>query len=170
MTTTVAPVAAVAVKAPRLPAGHAMFHKLYGHYPTECLIGCYREKGRGEEKVQVHRNSLGRPGDNAGLPFSETYAEKLARKAAKRNGPVRVVTPPEAPTMPVKLGELLTSYLPRDIPAPITPKAPKATAAPTAKLTVLTGARMDAQDSRLTVLEVKLDKLIEILTRKGVSA
>ena len=142
MTTAVAPVAA---KAPRLPAGHAIFHKLYGHYPTECLIGCYREKGRGEEKVQVHRNSLGRPGDNAGLPFAETYAEKLARKAARRNGPVH--TPPAAPTAK---------------------RTPAVTPSVLGAMETSVNARMDAQDSRLTVLEVKLDKLIEILTRKGV--
>mgnify|MGYP001587494051 FL=1 len=147
MTTAVAAKATAQPKAPRLPAGHAVFHKLYGHYPTECLVGCYREKGRGEEKVQVHRNSLGRPGDNAGLPFAETYAEKLARKAARRNGPVH--TPPAAPT---------------------TPKAPKATAAPTAKLLTLTTARMDAQDSRLTVLEVQLSKIVSILERAQVKA
>ena len=141
MTTAVAPVAprtiAVAPKHPRLPAGHAIFHKLYGHYPTECLIGCYREKGRGEEKVQVHRNSLGRPGDNAGLPFAETYAEKLARKAARRNGPVRVVAPPAAPT---------------------TPKAPKAAPTPKAPATPTdVGTRILAiltkLDERLTALE-----------------
>lgn len=77
------------------------FRKLTGHYPSECARGCYRPKGRGEKRVEVHRNSLERPGVMAGQPFTETWEERIARKAAKRaallNGPVRIVRPaPEA--------------------------------------------------------------------------
>ena len=112
----------------------------YGHPQSECLPGCTRIRGRGEAKAPVHRNSLARPGENAGRPFAETYEEKLIRRALKRNGIVTTV-------------------------APATPEAPK----PVGKRTPPTAAQanvlaqfaavLDTINSTLTVITVRLDRL-----------
>ena len=107
----------------------------YGHPQSECLPGCTRIKGRGEAKAPVHRNSLARPGENAGRPFAETYEEKLARRALKRNGLVTVVTA-------------------------ATPNQAKLKQAP-AQANVLAqfAAVLDTINSTLTVITVRLDRL-----------
>ena len=88
----------------------------------------------------------------AGQPFTETLAEKRARRAAKRNGPVTVVTPAKT-AAPVKAAK--------------TAPTPKAKATPT----VAPGdARRDATDARVLVLEVKMDKILAILERAQATA
>ena len=83
----------------------------------------------------------------AGKPFDETLAEKRARRADKRNGPVTVVTPTTT-AAPVKAAKASPT--------------PKAKTAPT----VAPGdARSDATDARVLVLEVKMDKILAILER-----
>ena len=89
-----------AVATPALSKKDKAFRTAHGHLPTECARGCYRLKGRGTAKVEVHRDSLGRPGTMRGQPFTETFAEKQERKALKRagnapsaNGPVVTVAP-----------------------------------------------------------------------------
>lgn len=90
--------------ASRLSAKDKAFRKAYGHLPSECLPGCERPRTNG---ATTHRQSLTRPGDMAGKPFTETWAEMKARKAARLaggNGPVLQVQAPkvqaQAPTSP----------------------------------------------------------------------
>ena len=124
-----------------------IFHDLYGHYQSECLAGCYRQKGRADAKVDVHRQSLLRPAPNTGKPFAETYEAKQARRAAARGGPVTVVRPTAQPAAK---------------------SAPPAAKPPSASAHM--NARLDALDSRLTVLEVKLERIFTILQHAQVKA
>ena len=81
---------------PKLSAKDKAFRKAYGHLPSECLPGCIRPRTNGQP---THRQSLKRPGDMAGKPFTETWEAMKARKAARAagvNGPVVVL--PQAPT------------------------------------------------------------------------
>ena len=80
--------------APKLSAKDKKFRKDYGHLPSECLPGCDRPRTNG---AISHRQSLKRPGDMMGKPFSETWVEMKARKAARLaggNGPVVQVQAP----------------------------------------------------------------------------
>ena len=80
--------------ASKLSAKDKAFRKAYGHLPSECLPGCVRPRSNGQT---THRQSLTRPGDMKGMPFSETWAERKARKAEKLaggNGPVVQVQAP----------------------------------------------------------------------------
>ena len=122
----------------------------YGHSRSECLAGCYRPKGRGDARVDVHRKSMLRPAPNTGKPFTETYAEKLARRAAKRNGPVTTVPAPAPAATPTPVAKRKATP-PTPVPAGVT-------------------ARMDAQDSRLLVMEVSMGKILAILERAQVKA
>ena len=99
--------------APKLSAKDKAFRKAYGHLPSECLPGCDRPRSNGET---THRQSLKRPGDMMGKPFSETWADMKARKAATAaggNGPVvQVQAPqvqaPQAPSAPDQTARILT--------------------------------------------------------------
>ena len=82
--------------APKLSAKDKAFRKAYGHLPSECLPGCERPRANGST---THRQSLKRPGDMAGKPFTETWADMKARKASRAaggNGPVVQVQAPKA--------------------------------------------------------------------------
>ena len=81
---------------PKLSAKDKAFRKAYGHLPSECLPGCIRPRTNGQP---THRQSLKRPGDMAGKPFTETWEAMKARKAARAagvNGPVVQVQAPTA--------------------------------------------------------------------------
>ena len=72
----------VTATASKLSAKDKAFRKAYGHLPSECLPGCERPRANG---ATTHRQSLTRPGEMAGKPFTETWAEMKARKAARAN-------------------------------------------------------------------------------------
>ena len=145
VTAVAAPTAPVApTKADRKAAqADKAFVIAYGHPQSECLPGCTRIRGRGEAKAPVHRNSLARPGENAGRPFAETYEEKLARRALKRNGLVTTV----APAAP--------AATPKQAPA----KLKQAPAPAQANVLAQFAAVLDTINSTLTVITVRLDRL-----------
>lgn len=98
----------VTATAPKLSAKDKAFRKAYGHLPNECLPGCVRPRANGGTS---HRQSLKRPGDMAGKPFTETWADMKTRKAARKadgNGPVVQVQAPQVPSAPDQSARMLT--------------------------------------------------------------
>ena len=88
----------VTATASKLSVKDKAFRKAYGHLPSECLPGCERPRANGGT---THRQSLKRPGEMAGKPFTETWADMKARKAARvagGNGPVVQAPVAQAPT------------------------------------------------------------------------
>ena len=80
--------------AAKLSAKDKAFRKAYGHLPSECLPGCVRPRTNGQP---THRQSLKRPGDMAGKPFTETWADMKARKASRAAGGNGAVVQVQAP-------------------------------------------------------------------------
>ena len=85
-----------ATVAPKLSAKDKAFKKAWGHLESECLPGCVRPRANGGN---THRQSLTRPGDMAGKPFTETWADRKARKAARAAGANGPITQVQAPTV-----------------------------------------------------------------------
>ena len=100
----------------KLSAKDKAFRTAYGHLPSECLPGCIRPRANGSTS---HRQSLKRPGDTKGMPFTETWEAMKLRKASRTqgaNGPVVQVqapTPkvPEPPANDARLTRLETAFL-----------------------------------------------------------
>ena len=84
-----------ATVASKLSAKDKAFKKLWGHLESECLPGCVRPRTNG---ATTHRQSLKRPGDMAGKPFTETWDAMKARKAARAQGANGPVVQVQAPT------------------------------------------------------------------------